>query len=231
MTSTPTASPARCPCGDPVHGRWIVGGTWTCELYPCACQKTRDAAPEWSDGRCFWRVKSTGAWRSRCRCWGRRRDDRLPADCCANHPANPTYLYDLDGFLTHPDDEPTPSEPLSPLDPSGGTDEASWEPQYGPGAPAGPVLALPGGPGYDLAAARARAKAGECPCPTPWDGLKVGLGHHCVTCHTNWKNYSVSVVHRRDFRQPCRRPETIVDCQHGTPVLNARVVNGFTVWS
>lgn len=122
---------AGCPCGDPLHIRWLGAGTWSCELYPCRC----DGRPSWADS-CWYRDKITRKMISRCDCSSRERDTRLPEGCCAWEDWNPLYA--------------TESVSGSPGYASGGESgpgaivAPAWVEEIGSGAPADRGLANDG---------------------------------------------------------------------------------------
>lgn len=122
---------AGCPCGDPLHIRWLGAGTWSCELYPCRC----DGRPSWADS-CWYRDKITRKMISRCDCSNRERDPRLPVDCCAREVWNPLYATESvsgsPGYASG--GESGPGAILAP----------AWVEEIGSGAPADRGLANDG---------------------------------------------------------------------------------------
>jgi hypothetical protein len=207
---TACGSPIKCP-------QWIASGTLACELYPCYCDQTRASAPEFvEDPQCWWRKKGTGQLASRCPCWGRKRDDWLPEDCCSRHDANPQYLL-LPEFMARP----VATVPDGPGDPR----EA---PERERSAGASGVRAT----GQPTAYTRLwPPEETTCPCKTPWDGQKTGGGHHCPSCHTNWVNANVALIHQPTVLHPCRDPHSIMDIDSRRPLLYARDVRGARVWA
>jgi hypothetical protein len=208
-------------CGSPTPCRqWTVADVLTCQPYPCLCQSTKDSAPDHiTNPQCWWRKKGTGIIASRCPCWGRQRDDRLPEDCCSRHDANPAHL------LVHPDAVPD-TWTGEGAEPAGSVHVLHTRGQSG---------AAHGEPADPARAAYTRLwdpREVTCPCPTPWDGNKRAIGgHHCVSCHTNWANTSTASVHWRRIGEPCRDPESIVDVDTGRPLFYARDVRGARVWA
>lgn len=129
------------------------------EIYPCRCdddvtddefarlpQTRRDAYRK--EGirpkRCApWRARGVpedapGAWRSKCPCWGRQRDVRLPDGCCAFMDVNPAYPAKrwsaLDGALSVVSS--TGGTEATLADPGDGLDgRGDGEPQDGPSGP------------------------------------------------------------------------------------------------
>lgn len=209
-------APAPCP-------KWIVGGTLTCELYPCLCDRTKAEAYELhgiDDPSCWWRDRKRGGrLASRCPCWGRVRDDRLPRGCCSWHEANPAHVEIQPDFM--------------------GTPVAST--QADPAAEVGeaPERATTAGRTGGSSATGATASYRRlwppsevtCDCKTPWDGSKTAAGIHCVQCHENWKSASVMAVHQRWVTDRCRTPRSIVDYHTGRPLLAASRVGDFLVWN
>jgi hypothetical protein len=215
--------------------RWLGSGRPTCLPTPCVCAVTRRSAEERGlPGRCWWINRVTLKATSRCPCWGSPRDGR-PGDCCGHHSANPYYLRILTA-LDDPDDAEIVKGAVGEADPGATADdqappefEPAWEDVYDfPERILKPYVR------------RWAAEEITCPCRTPWDRppgdtRKVDprtLGHHCPAdgCHTNWASFSASTTHRPDWTEPCRPPETIVDCDTGEALLRARDVAGFTVW-
>lgn len=242
---TATTLPPRIPPGhwivaSKLEGRLVVGPP--AEIYPCRCADYDTSPPafvaeQYPPGqvpRCRpWvskKGRSFGLTVSRCPCWGRQRDERLPGTCCSWHEHNPTYLPALDalalreaaiavaGGKTPPPEAGTHPAVMFEDDAESVPDEQAWA-EMRPAAPVEPH--------------RRRWTAEEltCPCPTPWDGLKTKLGYHCMGCHTNWVNYMTATPHRRTLAGPCRPPESIRDCETGRALLHTRDVGGFLVWA
>jgi hypothetical protein len=205
-----------CPsCGAPAPcPKWIVTDTLSCELYPCLCDQTKAEAYERvgiDDPACWWRDKKRpGRLASRCPCWGRARDDRLPRDCCSRHDANPTYLVEV------------PAVEAATGSTSTGEAPEHTVARTAAGSTTGTPLAY---------TRRYTPEQVTCDCRTPWDGSKVATGIHCVQCHQNWKSASVMAVHQRWVTDHCRAPQSIVDCDTGRPLLAATRVGDFVVWN
>lgn len=239
--------PARIPPGhwvvaSKLEGRLVVGPP--AEAYPCRCADFDPSPPafiaeQYPPGQvpnCRpWvsrKGRSFGLTVSRCPCWGRVRDERLPATCCSWHDHNPTYLPLEDalalretaiaaaGGKAPPGDAWARKAPAEVFDDD--LEPAPDEPTWAAMRPAAPLEPY-----------RRRWKPEEltCGCPTPWDGQSTKLGYHCMGCHVNWINYMTAAAHRRELRGPCRSPESIRDCETGRQLLHARDVGGFLVWA
>lgn len=213
---TSCGSPTPCP-------KWLVGGIETCALYPCLCGQTRQQAYEdhgIEDAACWWRDKKrAGRLASRCPCWGRTRDDRLPQNCCSRHEANPAYVVEhLEAGIRGP---------VAPGFPTGSADASE--------APARETSARSAGngaTGQDTGYTRLwPPDQSTCPCPTPWDNQKTVGGYHCPNCHANFANVATAMAHQPTVLHPCKPPESIVDCDTGRPLLYARDVRGAIVWA
>ncbi len=206
--------------------RWLSSGAPTCLPIPCQCARTRADAPGWSDGKCWWIKKGGTQVRSRCPCWGGKRDDR-PGDCCAHHSANPLYQTPNTG-TADPEDDATltalavvedDSAPFEvPTDPAGWhapheyrdwqgdeDDEQAWGPD--PAKVRKPFERR--WPAEDL----------TCPCVLTYANDKRTANVHCVQCCQDFANPKTFSVHRRDWTRPCRPPQSIVDCDTGRPLL------------
>lgn len=201
--------------------RWIATGAPTCLPTPCQCEATKAAAPEWARDRCWWKDKKTLKIKSRCPCWGARRDGR-PADCCALHLANPQYLdvraatFLAMSALTDPNatkdaqmTAPGADEPDERPDTGGLWDD--WDDM-----PPNPyeVVRMP----Y---AARWTREELHCDCSTPFDSSKTSTGWHCPGegCHQNFRSWQVGSMHRRFWTDPCRPPDSLVDVDTGDPLM------------
>jgi hypothetical protein len=235
---------AVCPCGDTAHARWIKAGTWTCELYPCTCLDR----PSWA-ASCWYRHKTSGKMVSRCNCANRKRDERLPRDCCSWDRWNALYATETPGgSAEYPE---APQRP-SAVDWAGARVEEIELPPPSDAEVAGAWVADPENPSREeefdqwdigpsgpvLSAVRApyvrRFAPDECTCTctTPWDGEagKKAGGYHCTACHTNWTNVSTAEQHQRHLMGPCRPPWLIVDVSTNRPLLAPRDVSGIQVW-
>lgn len=180
---------------------WLAIDAPSCQPYPCQCAKTKANRPEWADSSCWWIKKTTGRTVSRCPCWGMLRDGR-PGACCAHHSANPRYAL-----------PPAPTT-LDDLDVAPLVD---WE------RPQRVDAAL-----YDWSDPEEEFQPYErmwapedttCPCVTPFDQDKRVTGWHCVSCHENFKSYSVGQQHRKRWTEPCRTPDSVKDVDTGNPLM------------
>lgn len=219
------------------HARWCSGGcrTWlatgapTCVPDPCWCWKTKADAPEWGRDRCWWKDKVTGKFKSRCPCWGARRENK-PAGCCALHLANPQYLdvraatflamtaladpdATKDAHMAAPGEDPG-AEPGRP------DDDGLWDDWDD--MPPNPyaVVRMP----Y---VARWTPEELHCPCTAPDGWPKQSSAVHCTSCCESFANPSTFSLHRRHWTQPCRVPEEITDVDTGRMLLYQ---DGAGVW-
>jgi hypothetical protein len=216
-----------CACGAPVEcPKWIVGGTKSCEPYPCFCEQTRASAPDSvAEPKCWWRKRGTGKLASRCPCWGRKLDDTLPSDCCGRHEANPQYVN------VHPDAVPGPAVAQTVDDRRlGEIGQREPEPRRATSMADGANMGEET-PSYPMPERRWKPEEVTCVCPTPWDRQKTAGGYHCVACHTHFVNISTAMVHQRSILQPCRPPQSIVDIDTKRPLMYPRTVNGHLVWA
>lgn len=233
--------PARIPPGhwvaaSKLEHRLVIGGPG--ELYPCRCADldpdppafVADQYPPGQVPRCRpWvskKGKDFGLTLSRCPCWGRLRDERLPDTCCARHEHNPWYLGAAEvAALKH---AAIVAEYARSASPATVFEDVELPDDDTPGAPV-----------REPYRRRWLADQLTCLCPTPWDHvvdkngrpLERGAGYHCVGCHTNWVNYATATAHRRALAGPCLPPADIRDCETGRRLLYAQDVGGFEVWA
>lgn len=223
-------------------GAWLVASTKLGRPVHdevCLCEVTRAEAPDFVvDPQCWWINRDTGQARSRCYCWGTLRADWRPADCCANHSANPRYRVDLRNLgagmvasASGNDGEGFSEPPGAPHPPFAA--EATYEGEFVSEAYSGTLRrAVPDVlPPYRQRWTRAEM---HCDCPTPWDRDKTPKGYHCVGCCTHWVSFAASRSHvRRAPGAPlgvCVPPAAVVDVDTGAPLLRARVVGDAFVW-
>lgn len=202
--------PGDCP-------QWIVAGAPSCLPYPCQCAATRIDTKErypWSDGACWWWAKLSGKIKSRCPCWGGKRDGK-PGDCCTHHSANPLYAVTTAAGIDQAGADQTADEPSSPPEcdkPPTDADDIldAW---------------IHDGPARKEFVRRWPPEALTCPCTLVF--AKTSAAVHCVACCQHFANPATFSIHRRDWTQPCRPPWSIVDVDTGRSLL---AQDGAGVW-
>lgn len=218
-------------------GNWLVAGTPTTGLYPCACDQVDEDPPGWlvemaqREGRGRDQIpkcrpylakkgKRAGRWWSYCDCWGRRRDEALPPQCCAWHAHNPAYDITSALGIDAVRQPATVYEASGLPEPDDGLDVEDrmvhdWETGLAP---------------YVRRWAPAEL---TCPCLTPWDAEKDArkMGYHCCAdgCHRNFRNWSVAAAHKRYVTLPCKDPATQRNID-GEPVYRAQMVGAHIVY-
>jgi len=204
--------PGDCP-------RWLATGAPTCMPYPCRCDETKAAAPDWKrqmgDVTCWWRNRA-GALTSRCPCWGDNREGK-PETCCSWHLASPAYLDDRHAaFLALLDDVDAPGDPATEAALDAAMDHAK-RPEPDP-------LVWDDERPYEAERIKRepfirRWKPEELICEHDVTMIK---GIHCVQCHIVYANEMVFGMHRAVWGQPCRTPDDLRDVDTGVPLVQQR---------
>jgi len=204
--------------------RWLGINAPSCLGYPCRCAATQADAPGWSDGKCWWTKHDK--IRSRCPCWGGKRDGR-PGDCCAHHSANPAAAPDPEALPAGQRESGGEGETLDdsapfevPTEPAGWHAPHDREPLWldsdgDDGEPWGPYPARARKP-FER---RWPAEELTCVCVLACAKDKRAATVHCVQCCNDFANPQTFSVHRRQWTQPCRDPWQVRDCDTGRPLL------------
>lgn len=214
-------------------GRLVAGPP--VELYPCFCDEIDDDPPGWlvelaaREGRRRDQIprcrpylakkgKYAGRWTARCDCWGRRRDERLPGHCCANHEHNPAYATTSELGIA------TAQQPTTIY-------AASGLPERDDGLDPEERLIRDWETGLAPYVRRFTPAELTCPCPTPWDGIKDArkVGYHCCACHQHFVSWSRALAHQRLVTVPCKDPSSQRDID-GNSVYRSKVVGAYVVW-
>jgi hypothetical protein len=199
-------------------GVWIATGGSVHDPYPCQCKNLEER------GRCrdldnHSMVVERG-WRP-CPCWGQPVEPGIPGGCCRNHIAS-RKLHEPE--TRGP--EPAPltvgvDERWLRTQDEGPLERVATEVAYAEVLEETTVDGVSVGPPVDLLAARRRLEDAGCfcDCKTPWDDREGTTGHHCPDCHRNFVSYAVAQAHSKDWRSPCRDPQTVVFTDTGYPAM------------
>jgi hypothetical protein len=210
--------------------RWIAADAPTCAGYPCMCDATKAAAPEYilrrGNPQCWWTDRNTGKIKSRCPCWAGSRDGK-PGSCCSFHSANPLYsipvvqgvaqaedetgvdvqMFESSQHSGETDDDPLDEPPITGrLIRADDTVPADWREAW-PDEERKPYVRM-----FEPADL-------TCTCVLPYQDDKKTSVLHCTDCHHDFGNSMAYEIHRKRWTEPCLDPADVADCWTGEPVM------------